>query len=660
MKRIILLSISLINFIFLFSNPINTEIAKKVAKNFMDKKRYSSNGILNLVTEKLNGETSFYVVSFQEGGWVMVSSDNSTVPVLGYSFNGIYKIEDQKPEAFIEWINGYKEQILTSSKLKATNIEILQKWEELLENKSQKSLITYTPGTSLLNVPGRGEVIWNQDYNNDGGCTPSYHKYCPSGTGNLCFCDRKSTGCGAVAMGQIMWYWQWPISTSYRTYNWNLMPTELNYSSTTPEEDEIANLLRDIGRPDATDMTYWCSGTWTTVNKVEDAFINMFNYKGVKKHVKKYWEYGDAWQDLIRSEIDTERPVFYRGDKSDLSTSKHMFVLDGYDAADPDFFHINWGWAGSYNNYFTLEDLTPGSHNYNKNQMAIVGISPTIDEIIPPVNITDVPYTSVTGVKIEVAQQNISLPLSGKILSVENGGELTLIAGNTITLNPGFQANAGSEFTADINSNYTVEMDISVPNWIDAFTPNGDGINDELCIYVENANSWEFEAFDSDGRAIFQSAGTIIGNRACVWDGSGAYCMNAYPCIIRFKNNYGRSVENAYMVTVICGSKSTNANAGDLLLGNSESKTTTIDSPSLFSPEIEIYPNPNNGIFYLKSFNSLPDNIVIYNSFGQVLFEKNKISSYVYQINLGELPKGIYFVKVKIDNQLIIRKIILN
>ena len=83
-------------------------------------------------------------------------------------------------------------------------------------------------------------------------------------------------------------------------------------------------------------------------------------------------------------------------------------------------------------------------------------------------------------------------------------------------------------------------------------------------------------------------------------------------------------------------------------------------SQPVFSPEIEIYPNPNNGTFYLKSTRHLLDNIVIYNSFGQVLFEKNKISSYVYQINLGELPKGIYFVKVKIDNQLIIRKIILN
>jgi hypothetical protein len=39
--------------------------------------------------------------------------------------------------------------------------------------------------------------------------------------------------------------------------------------------------------------------------------------------------------------------------------------------------HINWGWTGSSNGYFTLDALNPGvSNNFNKNQSAIIGIQP--------------------------------------------------------------------------------------------------------------------------------------------------------------------------------------------------------------------------------------------------------------------------------------------
>jgi len=506
-------------------------------------------------------------------------------------------------------------------------------------------------------------VQWSQDMNNDGGCTPSYNAYCPTGSGSGCDCDRKPAGCGAVAMGQIMWYWQWPQNSSYRTYNWGLMPSELTNSSTTAEGEEVAHLLKDCG--DASNMTYWCSGSWTTVNEIEDALKNKFNYKGVKKHIKNDWKYGSAWGDLLRSEIDNERPVFYRGDKSDLSTSKHFFVLDGYNAADPDYFHFNFGWGYPGNNYNTsyqyLNDITPGDHEFNKNQMAIVGISPTYTELAPDnINIFDVPYSIVTDFKNEEAHQDIVIPATGKELTIESSGELILTAGNSITLKPGFHAKAGSKFTAQINSNYTEEMDIRVPTWYNAFTPNGDGYNDEFCIDVENANSWEFEAFDRNGIPVFQSAGTITGNTACLWDGSGAYCLEAYACIIRFKNNFGRSVENAYMVSVICGLKSARVSNDSLTLrvSETESLSTNIQNQSneiLFTA----YPNPNNGILNLKFSNHQVNNIKIYNSQGMLLYQSFNITQPDYAIDMSSYVNGIYIISTQINNQVLTQKIIL-
>lgn len=661
MKKTITLTVFLVNLIYLFAEPINTETAKLVAKNFMDSERNSENRILNIVTEELNGNTSFYIVNFLEGGWVMVSSENSTIPILGYSFIDTYKVEDEKPDAFVEWINGYKEEIFNSSKTGIINNEVLMIWAKLLNKPQLSTIRTYPPGTSLLNVSGRGEVIWGQDYNNNGGCSPSYHKYCPSGNGDQCYCGRKSAGCAAVAMGQIMWYWQWPISSTNRTYNWSLMPTELNNLSETQEEDEIANLLLDCGA--ATNMTYWCSGSWTTTNNIEDALKNTFNYMGVKKHLRSDWEYGNAWGDLLRSEINVGRPVLYRGDKSDLSTDKHFFVCDGYSPTDPNSFHFNWGYCGNYNGFFTLNDLTPGNHDYNKNQMAIVGISPTYDEI-EEVNITDVPYTIVARIKKkEEAQQTISLPAPNKNLVVLDDGELSLIAGNTVTLNPGFHATLGaSVFSAKIDVNYGLEKDITVPTWPNFITPNGDGFNDELCINVENADSWEFIAMNIDTHAVvFESAGTISSNNVCVWDGTDVFCNTGYMCNLRFKNNFGRSIENTYVVVVWCGSNNVTVIDETLLLKNTENTyLTNLIEPYENIPEIEILPNPNNGIFNLISSKYPVENVLIYNALGQIIYKNTNSVLNDLQVDLVSYEKGIYLVKVEISNRIYTKKLIIN
>ncbi len=663
MKKIKVLMFLILSTGIILASPIDKETAKKVAINFMSNKISTSLTVKNVITEELDGQISFFIVNFQEGGWTMVSSENLAVPVLGYNLSGEYKLEDEKPESFIALTTNYKEQIARSKLSKSTNVHISTKWDNLLIDRKHKSLKSYTPGSPLLNVSGRGHVQWSQDKNNDGGCNPSYNAFCPSKDDDDCYCDRRPTGCGAVAMGQIMWYWQWPQSSSYRTYNWGLMPDELTNSSTTAEGEEVAHLLKDCG--DASDMTYWCSGSWTTVNKIEDAFKDKFNYKGVKKHVKNDWDYGSAWEDLLRSEIDNERPVFYRGDKSDLSTSKHFFVLDGYDASDPEYFHFNFGWGYPGNTYNTsfqfLNDITPGSHEYNKNQMAIVGISPTYTELAPDdVNIFDVSYSSVTRFKNEEAQQDIALPAAGKGLTIENGGELVLTTGNSITLKPGFLAKAGSKFTSQINTSFTEEMDIHVPTWYNVITPNGDGYNDELCLDVENANSWEFTAIDRYNVIIFQSAGTISGNSICVWNGSGAYCSEAYLCIVRFKNNYGRVAENNYMVSVICDLKSARILNDSLALRVSEAAniSTYIQSQrdeTLFTT----YPNPNNGMLTLKFSNHQVNNIKIYNSQGVMCYQSFNIRQPDYTIDMSSYANGIYFISVEVNNQVLIKKLIL-
>lgn len=546
MKKLTILLIFLAHFCFLWSNSVDEETIRKAAKCFMDEKRPSSNTIVSIVPEYYEDKISFYAVNFEEGGWVLISAYRTTVPVLSYNLIGAYHSDDQKPDAFMYFIDLYHKKISKSSLEKSSNILAAQKWDELLSKAKFK--FSYTAGDQLLDITGRGHVRWNQSYNWDANCSPVYNEFFPSG-GSGCVCDNVPAGCGPVAMGQIMWYWKWPESSSYRTYDWDIMPSVIYNSTNQTYADEIAHLLDDIGN----EVNVWesCAGTMSTVSNIEDAFNDVFAYEAAKKYIKNDWLYGSAWEDLLRSEIDNGRPVLYRGDKSDLSTSKHIFVIDGYDSSDPDFFWFNFGW-GYYGNtsYNTsrhyLNDITPGTHDYTDNQMAVVGISPTYYSPVE-VNITDVTYSSVSGVKSEDAQQSISLPASGKSLSVESGGEYTLVAGSSITLNSGFEAKLGGTFKAEINTSYQPNMDITVTAWTNYFSAAN---SEELCFIVDNADSWEFEACTLGGSAVFQSAGTISSSTVCVWDGSGS-STGYYTCYIRFKNNYGRYVENSYNVFVI-------------------------------------------------------------------------------------------------------------
>jgi len=74
--------------------------------------------------------------------------------------------------------------------------------------------------------------------------------------------------------------------------------------------------------------------------------------------------------------------------------------------------------------------------------------------------------------------------------------------------------------------------------------------------------------------------------------------------------------------------------------------------------EIDIFPNPNNGIFTLQT-NIIFDNIQILNINGQKVFfselSENKIS-----IDLSNLNEGIYFAKIMNDDTSLYKKIIIN
>lgn len=99
---------------------------------------------------------------------------------------------------------------------------------------------------------------------------------------------------------------------------------------------------------------------------------------------------------------------------------------------------------------------------------------------------------------------------------------------------------------------------------------------------------------------------------------------------------------------------------GNLLLVN---ETTDVKANQInIDSNFEIYPNPGNGMFTIKtaSVQSAPVNVRVYNILGQTVYQERIVSANqinAKQINLNHLPNGIYIMSMQMDNQIFNKRI---
>ncbi|MDX2174546.1 MAG: M14 family zinc carboxypeptidase [Bacteroidota bacterium] len=98
----------------------------------------------------------------------------------------------------------------------------------------------------------------------------------------------------------------------------------------------------------------------------------------------------------------------------------------------------------------------------------------------------------------------------------------------------------------------------------------------------------------------------------------------------------------------------------DILIRTLPVTSVGIKHPIKFSESISLSPNPSNGIFQLTNSDTQPVEVTIYNSLGQVVYSyAERSGSETIRIDLSNQTTGIYFVKLKTDNQETIKKIVI-
>lgn len=357
------------------AQPVPVEDAKRVAKNFFFERMpvsaanvYDAIQIAREFRQARNDTTVYYVFDLTPTGFVIVSAEKSARPIIGYSFSGSFRDVEQ-PCNFRSWMGHYEEQLMYMIRTQsdATNMARME-WDHLLTPDPDDLL--HFRGQA---VPALLVSTWNQDY--------PYNFMCPAdqaGPHGHCL-----AGCVATAMGQLMYYYRWPVTGtgSYSYIHPDYGEISADFGSTTYRWEEmtnapsirneaIAELLFHMGV--SVDMDYgpFSSGMWN--HKAAYSFKTYFNYSPETQYVYRDSTSMD-WDSLVVAHLNRAMPCYYAGWEDYTYTSGHAFIVDGYQG---DHFHMNWGWGGLLDGYFLLDNLTPGGNNFNYAQELIIHCHP--------------------------------------------------------------------------------------------------------------------------------------------------------------------------------------------------------------------------------------------------------------------------------------------
>lgn len=315
---------------------ISARKALGIAKRYvtLEKKAYTAPRTRS-VTGSADVEP-FYIFNDAKGrGFVVVSGDDALGEVLAYSHSG--RLDTLHTHPGVQFLlEGYRES-----------------FAQLKNHPAAQTVAATRAAGGGQRVAPMLRSEWNQDapYNLKTG-----YDY---------------TGCVATAMAQLMYYHKWPAQgkgqNSYRVtydgtmksadfsqshYDWdNMLPTYKGIypRATAAQENAVAQLMSDVGI--AVFMQYTPSSSGSQNINAYRALKNNFDYSAA--YVTKADEGIGRFTDILRKELLSGFPVYLSGDPK--RGSGHAWVTDGFDGDG--LFHMNFGWGGSADGYFSLRAL---------------------------------------------------------------------------------------------------------------------------------------------------------------------------------------------------------------------------------------------------------------------------------------------------------------
>ncbi len=371
LKFLVLSVLILVFFSFGFSaKPVSPDDAKTVAENYLDYilKNDGSWGNYEkaecaaiepiFVDEVLVG----FVVHISPMGFILVSGDDELPPVKTFSTDAFFA---QDANEFYRWVCNELKELVTVLRTESSSKPV---FETVNRNLWNRFLKTYKKGESssfISSVPAPylTTTVWDQ--------MDPYNRFCPEWNGEKC-----PVGCVATATAQVMKYWNYPSqgtgSESYTSsthrfqlsadfnhpYYWDLMLDSYGLSGTEEQKNAVAQLCYDLGVAFHMDYDIYGSGAYTT-----DAVQILHKYFYYSNEIESgnYPGSDQDWFNEFKEEIDNGRPTLMSIRGYD---GGHAVVCDGYRTDTGNMLHLNFGWGGTGNTYYAINNIVVAGYDF--------------------------------------------------------------------------------------------------------------------------------------------------------------------------------------------------------------------------------------------------------------------------------------------------------
>lgn len=192
--------------------------------------------------------------------------------------------------------------------------------------------------------------------------------------------EGRYVGCVATAGAQIMRFFECPqgrvtaftnascaiegVQTTLQAtggvYDWSKMPNVLSDTALDEGSAEVVKLMRDLGI--ACGMDYRAQGSEVGGYMLTRAWTVHFGYRSAASYTLNGDLPLEAVNRALISNLDAGLPVELGLTGSGVG---HAVVVDGYGyQAGELYFHLNFGWGGNYNGWYTLPRITAGPDTY--------------------------------------------------------------------------------------------------------------------------------------------------------------------------------------------------------------------------------------------------------------------------------------------------------
>lgn len=234
-------------------------------------------------------------------------------------------------------------------------------------------------------------------------------------------------GCGAVAVAQLMKYYQWPkvVTGDFAYYDTKDNLRTIKMDGTTIEwertkdvylfKDPLAKtldpLMKRVAMAMKVDFGNKTTTNWSTYTK--RAMVQNFGYSPCMFLAERRNVDEAQMIKLIRDELKAGRP-------SILAGGRHQFVCDG---AYNDFLHLNMGWGGSFDGWYRFPVVRKEINDSAFIESAMLNIRPLEQPGVSKTVKLEKPGTLDSLLTEEECQRISALRLEGRI----NGADIRLL-----------------------------------------------------------------------------------------------------------------------------------------------------------------------------------------------------------------------------------------